>query len=80
MQASHFGFTIEEVPARCRYFEEASSVGFKTGAVYGAKTLWAGVRLRAAPARAAAVAQVQRRGRSSTTVKPSCAGATGRRS
>ena len=45
MQASHFGFTIAEVPARCRYFDEASSVGFKTGAVYGAKTLWAGVRL-----------------------------------
>ena len=45
MQAAHFGLTIREVPARCRYFEEASSVGFKAGAVYGAKTLWAGVRL-----------------------------------
>jgi glycosyltransferase involved in cell wall biosynthesis len=45
MQASHFGFTIKEVPARCRYFEDASSVGFKAGAVYGAKTLWTGVRL-----------------------------------
>ena len=45
MQASHFGFTITEVPARCRYFDEASSVGFKAGAVYGLKTLWAGVRL-----------------------------------
>ncbi len=45
MQASHFGFTIKEVPARCRYFEEASSVGFRKGAVYGLKTLWAGVRL-----------------------------------
>ena len=45
MQASHFGFPIAEVPARCRYFEDASSVGFKSGAVYGAKTLWAGVRL-----------------------------------
>jgi glycosyltransferase involved in cell wall biosynthesis len=45
MQASHFGFTIAEVPARCRYFEEASSVGFKAGAVYGGKTLWTGVRL-----------------------------------
>jgi glycosyltransferase involved in cell wall biosynthesis len=44
-QAAHFGFEIEEVPARCRYFEEASSVGFWTGAVYGLKTLWAGVRL-----------------------------------
>ena len=52
MQASYFGFTIKEVPARCRYFEEASSVGFKTGAVYGLKTLWAGVRLVLAPGRA----------------------------
>ena len=45
MQAAHFGFRIEEVPARCRYFEDASSVGFRTGVVYGLKTLWAGVRL-----------------------------------
>jgi glycosyltransferase involved in cell wall biosynthesis len=45
MQAAHFGFTIKEIPARCRYYEEASSVSFKTGAVYGVKTLWAGVRL-----------------------------------
>jgi len=44
-QASHFGFAIAEVPARCRYFEEASSVGFKAGAIYGCKTLWAGFRL-----------------------------------
>lgn len=44
-QAAHFGFRIREVPARCRYFEEASSVGFRTGVVYGVKTLWAGVRL-----------------------------------
>jgi glycosyltransferase involved in cell wall biosynthesis len=44
-QASHFGFAIAEVPARCRYFEEASSVGFKAGAIYGVKTLWAGFRL-----------------------------------
>ena len=27
MQASHFGMRIEEVPARGRYFEDASSVG-----------------------------------------------------
>jgi glycosyltransferase involved in cell wall biosynthesis len=45
MQASHFGFKIREVPARCRYFEAASSVGFWTGAVYGLKTLWVGLRL-----------------------------------
>jgi glycosyltransferase involved in cell wall biosynthesis len=44
-QASEFGFRIVEVPARCRYFEEASSVGFRTGVVYGLKTVWAGVRL-----------------------------------
>jgi glycosyltransferase involved in cell wall biosynthesis len=45
MQTSHFGLAITEVPARCRYFDDASSVGFRTGAVYGAKTLWAGFRL-----------------------------------
>ncbi len=44
-QAAQFGFRIEEVPARCRYFEEMSSVGFRTGVVYGLKTLWAGGRL-----------------------------------
>ena len=45
MQASHFGLRIEEVPATCRYFADASSVGFKSGVVYGSKTLWAGGRL-----------------------------------
>jgi glycosyltransferase involved in cell wall biosynthesis len=45
MQASYFGFQIHEVPARCRYFDDASSVSFRTGLVYGAKTLWAGFRL-----------------------------------
>ena len=45
MQASHFHMRITEVPARGRYFEEASSVGLKSGAVYGVKTLWTGVRL-----------------------------------
>jgi glycosyltransferase involved in cell wall biosynthesis len=45
MQASHFGFEIKEVPARCRYFAAASSVGFWTGVVYGLKTLWVGFRL-----------------------------------
>jgi glycosyltransferase involved in cell wall biosynthesis len=44
-QASHLGFRIEEVPARCRYFDDMSSVGFNTGVVYGLKTLWAGFRL-----------------------------------
>ncbi len=45
MQAAHFGLEIREVPARCRYFEDASSVGFRTGVVYGLKTLGAGLRL-----------------------------------
>jgi len=45
MQASHFGFEIREVPARCRYFEDASSVKFQSGLVYGMKTLWACFRL-----------------------------------
>lgn len=45
MQAAAFEMRIAEVPARGRYFEEASSVGLRAGAVYGAKTLWAGVRL-----------------------------------
>jgi glycosyltransferase involved in cell wall biosynthesis len=45
MQAVHFGFVIKEVPARCRYFEDASSVGFRSGVIYGLKTLWVGLRL-----------------------------------
>jgi hypothetical protein len=45
MQASHFGFRITEVPARTRYFEEASSVGFGASTIYGMKTLWAAARL-----------------------------------
>jgi glycosyltransferase involved in cell wall biosynthesis len=39
MQTVHFGLPIEEVPAAGRYFEEASSVKFRTGLVYGVKTL-----------------------------------------
>lgn len=45
MQASAFGMRIVEVPARGRYFEDASSVNFRAGMAYGAKTLWAGGRL-----------------------------------
>jgi glycosyltransferase involved in cell wall biosynthesis len=45
MQAAHFGLRIEEVPATCRYFADASSVGFGSGVVYGLKTMWAGARL-----------------------------------
>jgi glycosyltransferase involved in cell wall biosynthesis len=45
MQAAAFGMRIEEVPARGRYFADASSVGPGAGAVYGVKTLWAATRL-----------------------------------
>jgi glycosyltransferase involved in cell wall biosynthesis len=45
MQASYFGMQIREVPARGRYFDDASSVGLRSGIVYGAKTLWVGARL-----------------------------------
>jgi glycosyltransferase involved in cell wall biosynthesis len=45
MQASWFGLRIAEVPATCRYFSDASMVGFQAGVVYGFKTLWAGARL-----------------------------------
>jgi glycosyltransferase involved in cell wall biosynthesis len=45
MQAAHFGLRIEEVPARGRYFDGASSVGLRSGIVYGSKTLWTGARL-----------------------------------
>ena len=40
----YFGFTIKEVPARCRYFEEASSVGFRTARLR-AEDAVGGVRL-----------------------------------
>ena len=45
MQAAHFGFGIAEVPARTRYFDDASSISFRPAALYGVKTLWAGIRL-----------------------------------
>jgi glycosyltransferase involved in cell wall biosynthesis len=45
MQASHFGFRIAEVPARSRYFDDASSISLKPATVYGLKTLWAALRL-----------------------------------
>jgi glycosyltransferase involved in cell wall biosynthesis len=45
MQAAHLGFRIEEVPARTRYFDDASSITFGPAAVYGIKTLLAGLRL-----------------------------------
>lgn len=45
MQAAYFDFRFKEVPARGVYSEDASSVGFSTGVVYGTKTLWIGLRL-----------------------------------
>jgi glycosyltransferase involved in cell wall biosynthesis len=45
MQATAFGMRIREVPARGRYFDDASSVGVAAGVVYGLKTLWAALRL-----------------------------------
>lgn len=39
-QAVAFGFEITEIPVPTRYFEEASSVGFKEGVIYGLQTLW----------------------------------------
>lgn len=45
MQAAHFGFRIAEVPARSRYFDDASSISFGPAVVYGMKTLGAGARL-----------------------------------
>jgi glycosyltransferase involved in cell wall biosynthesis len=45
MQAAHFNLRIKEVPAACKYFQDASSVHFRAGVVYGLKTLSAGMRL-----------------------------------
>ena len=45
MQASHFGFRIAEVPARSRYFDDASSIRLAPASVYGVKTLLAAGRL-----------------------------------
>lgn len=45
MQAVHMGFRVAEVPARSRYFDDASSVSLWPASVYGVKTLWAGLRL-----------------------------------
>jgi len=39
VQAAKFGFKIAEIPAEGRYFEDMSSIGFRTSTVYGLKTL-----------------------------------------
>lgn len=44
MQAVHFGLPIAEVPARSRYFDDASSTSFKQASIYGLKTLLAAAR------------------------------------
>jgi glycosyltransferase involved in cell wall biosynthesis len=43
-QAVHFALPVVEVPVASRYFEDASSVGFRQGVVYGLGTLWTAVR------------------------------------
>jgi hypothetical protein len=44
-QAVHFGYRIEEVPARTIYADDASSVDLRQGVVYGSKTLWGALKL-----------------------------------
>ncbi|TMD39565.1 MAG: glycosyltransferase [Chloroflexi bacterium] len=39
IQAASFGFRVAEIQAVGRYFEDASSIGFKTSVIYGLKTL-----------------------------------------
>jgi glycosyltransferase involved in cell wall biosynthesis len=43
-QAVHFKLPVVEVPVSTRYFDDASSVGFSTGVVYGLGTLWTAAR------------------------------------
>jgi len=43
-QAVHFGLPVVEVPVSTRYFDDASSVGFGAGVVYGLGTLWTATR------------------------------------
>lgn len=45
VQATHFGFRIGEVPARSRYFDDASSIKLWPATIYGLKTLWTAARL-----------------------------------
>jgi len=43
-QAIFAGFKIAEIPVPTRYFEEASSVNFRTSVIYGLETLWVVVK------------------------------------
>ncbi len=45
-QAVNFDLPVVEVPVESRYFEDASSVGFRQGVVYGLETLWTALRYR----------------------------------
>jgi glycosyltransferase involved in cell wall biosynthesis len=45
-QAVHFDLPVVEVPISTRYFEDASSVGFRAGVVYGLGTLYTALRFR----------------------------------
>ena len=45
-QAVQFELPVVEVPISTRYFSEASSVGFRTGVVYGLGTLMTALRFR----------------------------------
>jgi glycosyltransferase involved in cell wall biosynthesis len=45
-QAVHFGLPVVEVPISTRYFDDASSVGFRAGVVYGLGTLATALRFR----------------------------------
>jgi glycosyltransferase involved in cell wall biosynthesis len=38
-QAAYFGFRLGDAPMPCRYFEEASSIGFRRSVTYGLATL-----------------------------------------
>lgn len=38
------GFRIREVYSQCRYFKDASSIGFRRSIVYGASSLWVLIR------------------------------------
>jgi glycosyltransferase involved in cell wall biosynthesis len=45
LQVANLGLPIREVPARSRYFDDASSITVGPATVYGLKTLWAAARL-----------------------------------
>ena len=40
ISALSYGFNISEIPVRCKYFPEASSINFKRSTKYGLLTLW----------------------------------------